>query len=541
MRREQGPAFVREALRPYRIRLVLLSVLTVIQAVLQVSMALLMRAVIDAAVSGKDPWGKWAILLAGDILAQVGAYAMIRWYMSSTVDSLAASLRIRLLKSAVYSQDSRLQEYHSGSLLNRAMDDVYTVCDGYVYALPALIGQVTRLGVAFAAVVFISWKVALVLLSAAIVMVALISLLRPLMRARHKAVREAEEKVMATMQEDLQQLELIQSIQAQEQTLHHFRTRIRAELRAESRRRFLSVGSQGTISLITIMGTGALLMWGAMQVAAGALSYGSLTAMLQLLSQFQGPVTGLSGLWTRFTAVEVAKDRLSLLMEVPKRVDDIPVEQPLAVVFENVTFCYPGDEVAVVENFTMRIPLEGWVSLGGISGRGKTTLFKLILGLYAPQKGRVYMETTSGQLPCSAATRHLFAYVPQDYAMFSGTVRENLLLVAPEANADARRKAIDAAAADFIWDMPMGEDTHVGENNTGLSKGQLQRLAIARAMLMDRRILLLDECTSALDAHTEERVLKSLHSRCPNALLVTHRPQALEDLEGIIQLQMDES
>ena len=531
MSRAKGNPYLRETLRTYRMRLALLSFLTVVQAVLQVSMALLMRAVIDAAVSGEDPWGKWAVLLAADLLCQVGAYALIRWYMGSTVDSLAAALRIRLLKSAVFSQDSRLQEYHSGTLLNRAMEDVYTVCDGYVYALPALVGQVTRLGVAFAAVVLISPRVALVLLAAAAVMVAGISLLRPLLKTRHKLVRETQEDVMSTLQEDLQQLELIQSLQTQEQTLHRFRKKIRAELKAESRRRFWSVGSQSMISLITILGTGALLMWGAVQVAAGLLSYGSLTAMLQLLSQFQGPVTMLSGLWTRFAAVEVARDRLGVLMELPETTPEETPEVPVAVVFENVTFRYPGDEGAVVEDFTLRIPLEGWTSLGGISGRGKTTLFKLILGLYTPEKGSVSLETEKGLVPCSEATRQLFAYVPQDYALFSGTVRENLLLVAPEAEEAVLWQVLEAAAADFVREQPLGLDTHVGENNTGLSKGQLQRIAIARALLMERKILLLDECTSALDAETEQRVLRSLRDRCENALLVTHRPQALEDLD----------
>jgi ATP-binding cassette subfamily B protein len=113
------------------------------------------------------------------------------------------------------------------------------------------------------------------------------------------------------------------------------------------------------------------------------------------------------------------------------------------------------------------------------------------------------------------------------------------LLVAPEAGEERRHSALKAAAAEFIWEQPQGEDTHLGENNTGLSRGQLQRIAIARALLMDRKILLLDECTSALDARTEERVLRNLRSLCPNALLVTHRPQPLEEL-GVSRLEMGE-
>jgi ATP-binding cassette subfamily B protein len=204
-----------------------------------------------------------------------------------------------------------------------------------------------------------------------------------------------------------------------------------------------------------------------------------------------------------------------------------------------VTFSYPDDEQPVLQDFSLRLPLDRWTSLGGISGRGKTTLFKLILGLHTPQKGRVYLETEKGEIPCSPAVRHLFAYVPQDYALFSGTVLENLLLVAPDAEPQQRKAALTAACADFVFSLTDGENTRVGENNTGLSKGQLQRLAIARAILMERKVLLLDECTSALDAETEQAVLKNLYAFGGGALLVTHRPEALSVLPDVNSIQME--
>lgn len=192
-----------------------------------------------------------------------------------------------------------------------------------------------------------------------------------------------------------------------------------------------------------------------------------------------------------------------------------------------------------MENFSARFPMDGWACLTGVSGRGKTTLFKLILGLYTPQQGRVYLETAQGDVPCSEATRHLFAYVPQDYALFSGTVLENLLLVAPDADEEKRKNALQIAEATFVLDMAAGENTVLRENNTGLSKGQLQRLAIARAVLMERPVLLLDECTSALDAETEAAVLRNLQTLGKNAILVTHRPEALENLENIHPILME--
>ena len=164
-------------------------------------------------------------------------------------------------------------------------------------------------------------------------------------------------------------------------------------------------------------------------------------------------------------------------------------------------------------------------------------MFKLMLGLYTPQNGRVYLKTGAGEILCSEKTRSLFSYVPQDFALLSGSIADNLRLVAPEAEEQVLQSALTDAQAAFALDIM--EDSQVRENNTGLSKGQLQRLAIARALLMDRQIMLLDECTSALDGETELAVLQALRRRCDKAILVTHRPDALSDITGITQLSIE--
>ena len=501
--------------KPYWLRVAALSLLTVLQSLLQVAMALLLSCVIDAALSANGQLGFWSGVFVADLVLQIVVSALCRWSTGSTLDRLSADLRLRFLRSAVYSGSTRLQEFHSGELLSRGMEDVHTVCDGMVNALPSLIGQVTRLIAAFCAVLLIYPSVAGVLLAAALLLGAGVACMRPVLKKHHRSVREAEEQVMATMQEDLQQLELIQGLGVRQQILKRFHRRLRFSLNKKRRRRIWSVSSNGLLNVVSAIGTGTLLLWGVGKVAAGILSYGSLTAVLQLMNQFRTPVLGLSGVWTRLTAVEVAAERLAELLEVAQtKPAEAPDFVPTAVVFDHVTFRYPGDEVPVVEDFSVRFPLDGWSCLTGISGKGKSTLFKLILGLYTPQAGRVYLETDRGEVECSEQTRRLFAYVPQDYALFSGTVLENLLLVAPDAMQAQRRAALEIAQADFVWDMTQGEQTYVRENNTGLSKGQLQRLAIARAVLMERPIFLLDECTSALDAQTEKAV-QECHPRDP--------------------------
>lgn len=531
---------LRLVLRPCLWQIGLLCVLALVQAVLQVGMAVIFRYVIDAALDGGNVH-LWSVLLIADLAAQIGVYALSSWYTGSTADYFTVALRKRLLESAVNCPDVRLEGYHSGQLLSRGMEDVRILCDGIVQALPALIGQIARLVAAFIAVLLIYPSLAGVLLVAGVVVLVGVAMLRPVLRKKQKAVRKADEQVMATMQEDMQQLELIQSLDIQQQIMKRFGKRQSKSLNARFHQRIWSVGSNSMVNTLSLMGTGVLLLWGAAKVAGGVLSYGTLTSLIQLLNQFRNPVLSLSGLWNRFVSVEVSAQRLRVLLDIPQT--EKRAEQnitPKAVVFENVTFRYDGEELPVVEDFSLRLPLDGWTCLSGFSGRGKSTLFKLILGLHKPQEGRVYLEAEQGEIPCNESTRHLFAYVPQDYALLSGTVLENLLLVAPDADETARRKALELAQAEFVFDMSGEENTALGENNTGLSKGQIQRLAIARAVLMERPILLLDECTSALDAETEKIVLQNLRALNKGAILVTHRPEALQSLDSITAVTMEQ-
>lgn len=528
-------------LRRHRWQILGLSALTVLQSLLQVAMAMLSRYVIDAALGVRQGFLYWSIVLVADMLALVGIHALINWCSGKTADNISAKLRANMLRTAVFSRDEEILKHHSGELLSRGIEDVYTVSDGAVHVLPAFFGQIARLISAFVSVVLISPSVAVVLLLAAAVVGGASAALRPVIRRQQRNVRNMDEKVTATMQEDLQQLELIQSIGAQEQILKRFGNVLKRSLKTRFKRRVWAVSSNTLINTAAQVGSGALLLWGASRIAAGALSYGSLTAMIQLLALFRAPVLGLSTMITRFAAIEVAAERLWELLKPVEPVKELPdTPNVKAVVFENVTFAYPGEEIPVLNHFDFRFPLDGWTCLTGVSGKGKTTMFKLILGLYTPQEGRIYLQTDGGDIPCSEATRALFAYVPQDYALFSGTILENLQLVAPDVEESQLRSALSVAQADYVWELAEQLQTHVRENNAGLSKGQLQRLAIARAVLMQRPIFLLDECTSALDAGTEDAVLRGLHDLGKQTIVVTHRPEALQELENIKSVSMEQ-
>ncbi len=523
-----------------RRRVILLALASALQALLQVGMALASRYVIDSALTGNGKLLLWGGILFGDLLALLLIHTLTVWLTNSTSDNAVALMQQALLRTVIGCAPETLSSYHSGSLLSRGLEDVRTVCDGMVRVLPNLLGQIMRLAGAFAAVLLICPQLAPVFLIAGLVIALISASFRPLAKKLHKRVRKADETVTAGLQENFQQTSLIQSLQMERQVLLHFEDKVRRSLKAKFKRRLWTVGVNSVVTALSLLGTGALLLWGAVQVAKGDVSYGVLTAMVQLLSLFRAPLLGISGSWTQLAAVDVADGRLQELLGKER---SVPADssEPLhvqSVVFENVTFRYPEDRDPVLTNFSAELPLDRWACLTGTSGIGKTTLYKLILGLYQPQEGRVFLQTDRGEVPCSADTRHLFAYVPQDYALFSGTILENMELVAPDADAVIRQEAYRIACADFVESLSDKEQTHVFENNAGLSMGQMQRLAIARAVLMERPILLLDECTSALDAQTERQVLENLQKMGTQAIVVTHHPEALKDAPEIVHVDM---
>lgn len=516
-----------DILRPFRGRVLALCVSTVASSLLQVSIALVTRDLVDCAVQSGERLFFWGAILFINLLLLVILHTVYGWLGGSTADRCVAQLRKALLQQAVYSEDDL--KYHSGSVMSRAMEDVRTLCDGMVNVIPTIVGQLVRLIASFAVIIFlfpsVIWAIAL---GAGVVVLGAV-IVRPILKKHHAAVRTADEQVLTAMQEDLQNLELVKGLGAEKQVLHRFDQRIRYFLKTHTARRVVTVGRNTAISVISQLGTGALLLWGAFQVANQGMSYGMLAAMLQLISLLRNPVFGLSGLLTRLSSVEVAEERLSqILTEDTPEAAPADISRVYSIVFEEVTFLYPEEEVPVLEDFSAQFDLNRWVCMTGMSGKGKTTLFKLILGLYKPQKGRVYLLTDKGEVPCSAHTRHLFSYVPQNYALLSGSVLDNLLLAAPDADSEQIARALRLAQADFVWELPAKENTHVRENNAGLSMGQLQRLAAARAILMDRPVFLLDECTSALDAPTEGALLQALFRLDKQGILVTHRPEALQ-------------
>lgn len=502
------------------------------------ALALVSRRVLD---EGGRTWGGALLFLALALPLLDGGLDLLS---GRTVDRAAVSLRRDTLDTLLSKDAEAYSRYHSGQVFSRLTQDAYTVCEWRVVGRPQVAGQLIRLLCAASALFFVNIPLALAVVGAGTLAIAGGRLLRKYLTRRHLRVRQAEEGLTGCTQEILEHTELLRSMTAGEEAVRRFEGRQKEWLRERKRLRVFSTGVGTGFSAVLQLGYAVLLIWGGIAIREGRLSFGDLAALLQLLAMFQSPLTGLSGVQSRLAAVRAAEARLDELYSLPGEAPGQAAAEDdvfRAIVFENVTFSYEGEEQPVLRNFSARLPLDRWTCLTGISGSGKSTLFRLILGLYHPQQGRVYLETERGELPCSAAVRGLFGYVPQTPWLFSGSIRENLLLAKPEADDAALWEVLDRAQCGFVRDLPDRLETVLSEEGGGLSAGQRQRLAIARAMLSAPRFLLLDEITSALDEDTEARLLTELTGAYPAAVFATHHsalPGRLHSetlhLEGIV-------
>lgn len=543
MRKGQGPAtwrWLAGRMGPHGGRLVLLCAGTMLSGAGAVALALAVRELVNHGIAGESlaPWAAALVTLAAGLLA---LQLWLRWYSGRTKDLLIRELRHSLLSALLSKRHEALAQRHSEELVSRLGEDAAIVCGEAATLPPSVTGSVVRLASALAALAWLDQGLALLLLVTGAAVGGGAALLRgPIKRCSLRS-READSLVRLGMQESLENREAVKGLGMEEELLHRAGRLLDGALVARERLRKLSLTASGGLEAVTQIGYCAALVWCVSSVAGGGMSFGTLTAVLQLLLQLRAPVVTLSGIVSRLSVAAASAERLLELEELPDEEPDAalpPEAQPRALVFSHVDFCYPGDDKPVLRDFSLRVEMGDWLCLTGPSGRGKSTVLKLALGFYRPQAGQVYVETDRGRIPCGRTARTLFGYVPQNHALFYGTIRENLLLADPKADDGRLWSALMKADAGFVRNLPQGLDTMLQENSGGLSEGQGQRIALARALLPDAGFLLLDECTSALDQATERQVLRRLRESGRGALLISHHPDALP--VGVAVIQMEE-
>lgn len=566
-------------------RIVALSVLCTVQAAVLVSFALACRAVIDQAVAGNiDGLLASAAVLAGVIIAQL----VLRLAINSTQERIRARFALELRKSILDSifaaRFGNVLRFHSGELSNRMFSDVQVVSNGVATIIPSFVSMLMQLVFAIAVLALISPPMVALFAASALLSFVLARTLRGRLKALHKIVQEKEGTVRVFLQEALEHQLVIRSFGAQPATSARADTLQEDHFTAQMRRRGYSIAANASFSFFFNALYAVALTWCAFELLHGAMSYGTLMAVLQLVARIQAPVSSLSGMLPQLYQTLASAERLMEVAELPHSEGCLPVtaeefyRRLSGVRMRDLAFSYSGaegeyaasvggmeapsgEEPVSLTCADVFVPKGSFVVVGGPSGSGKSTLFKLLLGAYDAD-GFVYelavgAATSAAAAPdapagsvatgapltdapssafavpaCSASQvpPGVFAYVPQDNFLFAGSIRENVAFAASDATYDQVKRACEVACAwDFVEELPLGLDTMIGEHGQGLSQGQLQRLAIARAVCSGAPVMVLDEVTSALDDATEAAVLAHIASLPGKTIFVAaHRAKARE-------------
>lgn len=495
--------------------------------------SLLCRGIIDSAVSG-DRGGilGYAAGLGGFVLLQLVLRLVCNSLSEYVRAGMEMDMRAKLFGKLLSAELSSVTKYHSGELLNRMFSDVKICADGIADILPAAVNMVTRLVCAGVIMVFLEPWFAVLFIAAGAVVFVVTRFFRGRLKGLHKQVQEKEGKVRSFLQESLESAAVIKVFGAERKMLRRNDLNQREHYRIRMKRRAIGIISGAGFGLVFQAGYVLALVWGAFGIFSGGMTYGTLTAVLQLVNQIQSPFAGLSSLFPQYYAMLASAERIIELENLPEeqksaKALDYADFQRLEV--SGLRFGYGEKDVITRADFTLN--RGETAALTGISGGGKSTLFMLLLGAYRPDGGEIRFVSRSEEYSPGQETRGIFAYVPQGNCLFSGTIRENIaFLNDTEISDEAVMQAAKAACADeFITQLPEGLDTRIGENGHGLSEGQAQRIAVARALYSGAGFLLLDEATSALDEQTERRLLENISAMDgKTVLIVTHRPAALE-------------
>lgn len=442
----------------------------------------------------------------------------------------------RILRSEWRGKESR----HSGDVLNRLEFDVTNVVNFLTETLPSALSVLAMFIGAFSYLASMEWRLA-VLVAAMVPLFVLVSKIYiRQMRGLTRQVRDSDSKVQAFMQEITQNRMLVKTLESGGFMINRLEN-TQSELRRNVvRRTSFSVFSNFILNFGFALGYLVAFLWAAVRMSAGTLSFGGMTAFLQLVAKIQGPARSLTKLVPAFVSVFTAAERLMELEEDPleEQGDPIMLDAPCGVRLDNVSYAYQDGETNVIDNLSFDFRPGCCTAILGETGAGKTTLVRMLLALLQPQSGSLHIYNNVEERQLTPRLRANFVYVPQGNTLLSGTIRENLRLGKHNATDEEMREALVKSCAEFVFDLPDGLDTACAEKGGGLSEGQAQRICIARALLRNRSVMLFDEATSALDPDTERRLLKNiLASHDKTIIFITHRLAVVDYCDDVLRVE----
>lgn len=531
---------------------ILIAVLSVLSALAYLWLAILSKELIEAAqtvfsVPDRTLWESFrqpalykpTVTLIAVVIGQVILHVTQNRLKIHAAGRMEMQLRKQVFSSLLHAEYTALNDYHSGEFLTRLTSDVQVVSQGIITLLPTTASLISKLVGGLAVMAVLAPQLAMVIVGVGVIALIGSRFYGAQLKKLHKRCQESYGKTRAFMQDIFLQWSSVKAFAVEQSATEDLDKNQAEHFRWKLRRNSIQlVGSTGMYLLLTVAYY-AVLVWCVFCLALGTMTVGTLTALLQVFEQLQAPMRNASGILPQYYAILASAERL-------QQIDDLPTEQTVAAPLsassfrslsvQDVTFAY-DEERPVLDKVSFTVKRGSCTAIVGASGIGKSTLLKLILAMYPCQAGRIAIEGETA-VEVNASTRSLMAYVPQGNSLIAGTIRENIAFfrdVTDERIAEVIRLA---CLDEFVASLPQGTNTPIGENGVGVSEGQAQRIAIARALLHDAPLLLLDECTSALDVATEQTLLTNLHSLTDKAvLLISHKDSTVAGSTTVLRLE----
>ena len=527
----------------YRIPVSASVLLGVIRIAASLSFIWISKEMIDMAVRSDGSLAKYALLLVSALVVEI-LCSVAQGYINVRAEAgIRNSLRSRVFDRALNARWNGKERWHTGDVVNRLEEDVRVIADTLCHLVPGALVTMVQLVAAFVFLWTMNPVLAWVILCILPVFMVLAAIMARRIKKLTTEIRKSDSQVQSVLQESLQRRIVIIALGRMEYVMNRLVTAQDSLMEKVMKRNRFSMSSRA--AMMTGFGTGYLtaFIWGVHRMQDGVVTFGMLSAFLQLVGQIQRPTADMSRRLPAMIHAMASAERLMEIYDAEQEdipsTDNAPTFIPDGIRLENVTFGYPDANRKIFRNFTHDFRPGTSTAIMGETGAGKSTMMRLMLGLLKPESGNVIFYAEDGSCAdASARFRSGIVYVPQGNSLLSATIRENLIGGKENLSDDVIRNALYMAAAEFVYDLPDGLDTKCGEGGEGLSEGQAQRIAIARALLSDGRIMLLDEFTSALDAETESKLMDRLTENYTGKTLVfiTHRKEMAERCENVVHV-----
>ena len=529
------------AWRGNRLQAGLNAILGLVGVAVSLSQVWAVQHAIDVAAHTIEGSLYWAVALMGAlILCDFALHIASIWVRNILGIRAQNRMQQRMLDRILRSEWHGKERFHSGDIINRLEGDVGNVVGFLTETIPSTLSVLAMFLGAF----FYLFSMDALLAVLIIVMLPIFILVSKVyikqMRKLTRKVRDSDSKVQSVLQETVQNRMIIKTLESDSFMVDKLEN-TQSELRHNVvKRTIFSVISNLILNFGFALGYLIAFLWSAMRMYNHTLSFGGMTAFLQLVAKIQGPARSLTKLVPAFVSVFTAAERLMELEENPleEQGDPIELDSPCGVRLDDVSYAYTDEDGDVVKNLTFDFFPGSCTAILGETGAGKTTLVRMILALIKPRSGNAVIYNKEKEHALSPLLRCNFVYVPQGNTLLSGTIRENLRLGRVEATEEDMNEALKQACADVVFSLPQGIDTICSESGGGLSEGQAQRIAIARALLRKGSIMLFDEATSALDPDTERQLLKNiLEKRDKTIIFITHRPAVVDYCDQSLHIE----